>query len=92
MKPPKCRSCGVEEWRHVCDVSFSDLSRVTSKVVAKVAVVKPVAVKPVKPPQAEPGRSNATTWRERDPEAYRKYMREYMARRRSARREKAVAP
>lgn len=18
MKPPKCRSCGAEEWRHVC--------------------------------------------------------------------------
>lgn len=18
MKPPKCRSCGTEEWRHVC--------------------------------------------------------------------------
>lgn len=28
MTPPKCRNCGVSEWRHVCDISFSAVSRV----------------------------------------------------------------
>ena len=79
MKPPECRSCGAVEWRHVCAGAVSAPSRVTSKVVVDAAIVKPV-----KP--AEPARSNRLTWRERDPEAYRTYMREYMARRRAARR------
>lgn len=31
MKPPKCKSCGVEEWRHVCGqpLQFSKVSKVT---------------------------------------------------------------
>lgn len=41
--------------------------------------VFPAAVKPLVKPAP-----NGKTWRERDPEAYRKYMRGYMAKRRAA--------
>lgn len=41
--------------------------------------VFPAAVRPMVKPVGK-------TWRERDPEAYRKYMRGYMARRRAAAR------
>lgn len=82
----KCRVC-QNEHAGSCASFFSSVSRATpaKKDVAK-AVAKPVAVNPVKPRAAEPGRSNVagTSWRERDPEAYRKYMREYMAKRRAA--------
>ena len=47
MKPPKCRNCGGEEWRHICSGSVSSPapSRVTSQVVAaKPAVNKKVVV------------------------------------------------
>lgn len=86
MRPPKCRLCGHEHALGASHVFSGESSRVTSEAVAKKAEWSAPVVKPVKPPSAEPGRSNAKTWRERDPEAYRKYMREYMARRRAARR------
>ena len=80
MKPPKCRLCGVEEWRHVCAGVVSAASRVTQKAVERAAV-KPDVKPEVKPPAADAVQSSGLTrqWRERDPEAYRKYMREYMA-------------
>lgn len=39
MKPPRCRACGVEEWRHVCAPSISEVkpSRVTKKAAAPAA-------------------------------------------------------
>lgn len=35
MKPPTCRSCGVEEWRHVCK------GVATERVKEKAEVPKP---------------------------------------------------
>lgn len=95
---PEKRTCEVcdhaywwpgQRWMHVHEeVSSPSASRATSPMVDEKPVAKAVAVKPVKPPAAEAARSNESkkSWRERDPEAYREYMRGYMARRRAARR------
>ena len=51
MKPPKCRNCGVEEWRHVCAGAVPAPSRVTLEVVkgtaprAKTAAVRSSTLK-----------------------------------------------
>lgn len=79
--PSLCTTCGTKHHAHQAHI-FPRASRVAPAVDA-------APVKPVKPPTAEPARSNgekAKTWRERDPEAYREYMRGYMVRWRAARR------
>jgi hypothetical protein len=80
MSAPKCRVCQAEHWAEGAACFSAAVSREVKPPLAS-------RVKPVKPPAAEPERSNAAkplTWRERDPEAYRAYMRGYMARRRAA--------
>lgn len=42
MKPPKCKSCGKEEWRHVCG---HDLRKAMNKAVAD-QMVKLIKVSP----------------------------------------------
>lgn len=55
MKPPKCRACGVEEWRHVCAPSFSPVhSRVTSKPAAEKVLKTAPRAKRAAPAQASP--------------------------------------
>lgn len=50
MKPPKCRICGKEEWRHICGFDASralvakHLDRVAARVDAAGAVTKVSAV------------------------------------------------
>lgn len=92
--PMTCKACHQEHSPLLrCEVArrqreAANLSAVPSRVVKPEKVVD---VKPVKPPVAGAARSNKPTWRERDPEAYRAYMRDYMARRRAARRQSAGA-
>lgn len=96
MKPPKCRLCGHEHALGGEHVFSPTPSRVTPeapavekkkapRASAKRAAVRP-EVKPVKPLATS---VKPKTWRERDPVAYRAYMRGYMARRRAARRNSA---
>ena len=81
--PALCEVCGTRHHGHQGHV-FPKVSRVTQKAVERAVVkpdVKPVVKPQVKPPAADAGRFNGLTkqWRERDPEAYRRYMRLYMA-------------
>ena len=82
MKPPKCRNCGAEEWRHVCGGSNVSVGR--SRVTRFDT-----------PPTAEPRVSQSedvsqlasTTYRYRDAEKRRAYQRDLMrSRRRAGRR------
>jgi hypothetical protein len=90
MKAPKCRSCGAEEWRHVCAgaVSPAGVSRVTPGVVEKASA--PSAKRRVSHVQAvshTEAVSQSATYRYRDEEARRVYQRDLMrSRRRAARR------
>ena len=88
MKPPKCRNCGVEEWRHVCSGSVSSPlpSRATSRRKPGGAEVKPA---PNIPNKAAARRTAA--WRSANVERHREYMRGLMARRRAARRVSGAA-
>lgn len=46
MKPPRCRACGVEEWRHVC---APEALRVTEQAAAPAAKrARPAQASPVK--------------------------------------------
>ena len=94
MSAPKCRVCGVSEWRHAC---FSPAS--SRATLEKVVERKVAGVRPVKPPPAEPrvsqmapvshaeGVSQSTTYRYRNAEQRREYQRDLMrSRRRAARR------
>lgn len=55
MKPLKCRSCGVEEWRHVCArVSSPVPSRVKSKPAAEEVLKTAPRANRAAPAQASP--------------------------------------
>lgn len=80
MKPPRCRACGVEEWRHVCAPAALG---VTEQAAAPAAKPRVSHASPV-------SQSEATTYRYRDVEARREYQRDLMrSRRRAARRNSA---
>ena len=94
MSAPRCRVCGVSEWRHACFSGAASRATLEKVVERKVA-----GVGPVKPPPAEPRVSHAapvshgeavsqsTTYRYRDAAARRQYQRDLMrSRRRAARR------
>lgn len=86
MKPPRCRACGVEEWRHVCGGATATAPRPAKEVVKETAPrAKPAAVSQIAPLAI----TNAvvSTYRYRDPWARRLYQRDLMrSRRRAARR------
>lgn len=90
MKPPKCRNCGVMEWRHVCSGSvFSPASsrvKPDAKTKTAVRVPAPRAEAALATPDAV-SQLATSTYRYRDVEARRAYQRDLMrSRRRAARR------
>ena len=79
MKPPKCRNCGAEEWRHVCggrDVSVGR-SRVTR-------FDTPPAAEPRVSQSEDVSQLASTTYRYRDAEKRRSYQRDLMRSKRRA--------
>jgi hypothetical protein len=94
VKPPKCRACGVEEWRHVCAPSFPAPSRATSKPKAE-GVLK-TAPRANAAPVSNVSNSDAERvrrWRAKGPnrDAYNAQQRATMRRVRAARRVSGAA-
>lgn len=92
MKPPKCRACGAEEWRHSCaPVSSPTMSRATrrrqppkevaNKVVDTAPRAKRAAVVDAR-----------TRDRHRKTDERREYLRLAQRRSRAARRVSGAAP
>ena len=89
MKPPKCRNCGAEEWRHVCggsnvSVGRSRVTRFDTPPTAEPRVAN-VANRPVANSEAERVRK----WRLANRERYNARERERM---RAVRAGKRVSP
>jgi len=91
MKPPRCRFCSVEEWRHVCGGATPRAPRVAQEVVKEIAPrAKPAAVS--QSDALAMSSASTTTYRYRDAAARRLYQRDLMrSRRRAARRQSAGA-
>lgn len=90
MTPPKCRNCGVGEWRHVCAgaVSSPAPSRVTAarKVVEEVRKTAHRAKGGVANAVANKESSRVKRWRLANRERYNARERERMRAVRAARR------
>lgn len=62
MKPPKCRSCGKEEWRHVCGPVYSpdeikEIKAILAPIAdraAKIITSGNEAIKAIKKPRGRP--------------------------------------
>lgn len=89
MKPPRCKVCGVEEWRHVC--GGSGVVNAPEAVVNRVAPVVNIAVPKRVPniPENILARLNGTErralYRARNREACNERSREAMRRKRAQR-------
>lgn len=52
MKPPKCKTCGAEEWQHVCGpvtIETADVTKPVTKLARAIVTEKP------SPPQGHKG-------------------------------------
>ena len=80
MTPPKCRVCGLSEWRHVCarPVSSSSRSRVTATNLATNAENTGGVARLTE--------ASARTANRRNREDYNAYQRDLMRRRRAVKR------
>lgn len=76
MKPPKCKACGVEEWRHVCGGASNAASNKSK--AASNRTVQQEAVSAIESPAAPVSVAGAGAKQRWSREAYNAYQRDWM--------------